>query len=317
MKRYITFFVLCLLVVATATAQQDAQYTQFMFNKLVYNPGYGGSQNAACITAIVRNQWMGIEGAPQTQALSFNMPVSNQRVGVGGNIFRNTIGETENITVDASYAYRIPMGNGMLGLGAQASVRLFRVNFNRLTSTQPRGSDPAIPTGTQSKYLPNFGLGAYYTGETFYLGISMPRLLQNNIDFADDQTIISRESRHFYAMGGLLFPINENLKLQPQVLLKLVTGAPFDADANLNLVILDRFTVGVSYRIGGSLVSGVGESVDMLVAAQVSENILLGVSYDITISGLQDYNTGSIEAAIRYCIGSGNSIEDYSNPRFF
>ncbi|MFK7934199.1 MAG: PorP/SprF family type IX secretion system membrane protein, partial [Saprospiraceae bacterium] len=196
-------------------------------------------------------------------------------------------------------------------------VRLFRVNFGRLTSIQPKASDPAISDGTQSKFLPNFGLGAYYTGETFYVGISMPRLLQNNIDFADDESIISRESRHFYAMGGLLLPLSENLKLQPQVLLKMVGGAPFDADMNVNLVIADRFTVGATYRIGGSIVSGAGESIDLLLAAQVSDNILLGLSYDVTLSNLQDYNSGSIEAAIRYCIGGSSDVEEYSNPRFF
>ncbi|MFK7933654.1 MAG: PorP/SprF family type IX secretion system membrane protein, partial [Saprospiraceae bacterium] len=120
MKKYTTLFSFLILLALTATAQQDQQYTQFMFNKLGYNPGYAGSQNAACITAIARNQWIGLEGAPETQALTFNMPVSGQRVGVGANIIRNTIGESENVTVDAAYAYRIPMGNGMLGLGMQA-----------------------------------------------------------------------------------------------------------------------------------------------------------------------------------------------------
>lgn len=317
MKKYTTLFCFFILCALTATAQQDQQYTQFMFNKLGYNPGYAGSQNAACITAIARNQWLGLDGAPSTQALTFNMPVSNQRVGIGANIVRNTIGATENITVDAAYAYRVRMGNGMLGLGVQASVRLFRTDFGDLTATQPIGSDMAIPQGLQSKFLPNFGIGAYYTAETFYLGVSMPRLLQNNIDFADDESIISREARHFYAMGGLLLPLSDNLKLQPQVLLKYVADAPFDADVNVNLVISNRFTIGASYRLGGSSISGAGESVDILLAAQVSDNILFGISYDVTLSDLKEYNSGSIEAAIRYCIGSTTDVEEYSNPRFF
>jgi type IX secretion system PorP/SprF family membrane protein len=304
-----------LVLAAVVYAQQDPQYSQFMYNKLGLNPAYAGSGEAACISAIYRTQWIGIDGAPQTMLANFHMPLQNNRVGIGGAIWRNTIGISETLNAEAAYAYRMRLGSGHLALGVMASVRLMRVEFNR---TQPvQQGDQSIPGAFRSKYIPNFGVGAYYQTPRFYLGLSLPRVLENSIDFSDEEVTISREVRHFYVMGGVLLDLNENTKLQPQVLLKYVPGAPFDADANLNLIILNRYTVGLSYRIGGSKVNGAGESVDVLLGAQVTNNIMFGLAYDITLSDLRNYNSGTIEAVARYCFGKGASGEEYLNPRFF
>ena len=177
--RKILFTFICALFAMTSFAQQEQQYTQFMYNKLGYNPGYAGSNETACITGIIRNQWLGLEGAPQTQVLSFNMPILNQRVGIGANLTRRTIGISQRLTLDAVYSYRIRLATGTLGLGVQASVRYFNNNFRdgRLVSTVPIALDNSIPSSARSKYVPNFGAGAYFSNERFYVGASIPRLL--------------------------------------------------------------------------------------------------------------------------------------------
>lgn len=299
-------------------AQQEQQYTQFMYNKLGYNPGYAGSHDAACITGIYRNQWLGLEGAPQTQALSFNMPLRNKRVGVGVNLNHNTIGISETWTLDGAYSYRIPAGSGYLGLGLQGSIRSLRNDYNdpRLVSTVPSILDGSVPTGERSKLVPNFGVGLYYNTQTFYIGLSVPRIISNNIDFNDVGSIIGKEVNHVYLMTGFMLKVTDNIHLNPQILLKYADNSPFDADLNLTALFNNKFSAGLTYRVGGSTVTGAGESIDLMIGAQITDEVLLGLSYDISLSDLKDYNDGSIELALRYCFGKSEG-ENFMNPRFF
>ncbi len=302
---------LCLL------AQQEEQYTQFMFYKLGFNPGYAGSQDGITISALVRSQWMGFEGAPQTQLVTFNMPLLNDRIGVGASVLRQTIGVTSYYTAEGVYAYRIPVGRGTLGLGLQGSVRLLRVNYTDLEGTQSIDIDNAVPGAIQSKYVPNFGFGAYYSTERYYLGLSAPRLLQNNINLADEQNLINRERRHYYFMGGLLLPLGEKVEFQPQMLLKYVPATPFDGDVNFNLVFVEKYTAGLSYRIGGAKNNNAGEAISLLLAAQLTDHILLGMSYDATLTELRHFSNGTMEVALRYSVGGRSTGKGYVNPRFF
>jgi len=298
-------------------AQQEAHNTQFMFNKLGYNPGFAGTRDVPSITAIYRNQWLGIEGAPQMQILNFAMPLLNQRVGVGLNLTRQSAGITELITLDGVYSYRFRLWRGYLGIGIQGSVRSHTIDYRdpRLYATQPIDLDPAIPDLSQRRFLFNFGTGVYYQGEKFYFGLSAPRLLPSNIDFAEAEETISREVQHIYMMGGVSIQAGDNVRFQPQALIKFVPHAPVDADINVNAIFTERYIAGVSYRLGGSS-TGFGESVDLLVAAQISKAIFLGFSYDITLSELRDFNTGSMEVLLRVSFGKSEG-EDIINPRFF
>ena len=317
MKRIFTISIF-LLIVKLAFSQQEPQYTQFMYNKLAMNPAYAGSREGACFTGVFRSQWIGLEGAPKTQMLSFDMPLLDERVGIGLNVNRTTIGISEKWTVDGIYAYRIPIGAGHLGVGIQASVRYIGNNYadSRLVATQGISSDGGIPVGEQSKYVPNFGAGLYYNTNKFYIGLSVPRFLENSIDFNSLSGSLGKEVPHIYFMTGLLWEISKNAKLQPQVLLKYAQNTPFDVDINLNLIMIEKLTLGLSYRIGGSSVSGGGESVDLLFAIQATEQLLFGFSYDITLSELKDYSSGSIEAVVRLCL-SNSKGSDVVNPRFF
>lgn len=304
--------------VLSLRAQQDEQFTQFMYNKLSFNPAYAGALETPTFTVLARQQWMGLEGAPSTQLLSFNVPLSSTGIGLGAGISRHTIGITDRYTFDAAYTYRFNLGvGGRLGIGLSSSVRLLQIRFGQAESTQPREQDPSIPTGTQSKYLPNFGAGIYYSNQTFYLGMSIPRMLQNNIDLADEGTVISREIRHFYLMGGVLLRLTDNVQMQPQALLKYVSGAPFDADVNFAFIFNEKIYAGLSYRLGGSKKNNIGESISGLFGIQLSDKFMFGLSYDATLSELRSYTSGTLEGVLRYSLGGQSRGTDIINPRFF
>ena len=322
--RKILLFSIFITLGLSATAQQEAQYTQFMYNKLAYNPAYAGSLGATTATGIIRSQWLGLEGAPKSQVFNIDAPLSDNRVGIGLNLARTTIGIATNYNADISYAYRVPLGKGNIGVGLQGSIRSFNANYSdeRLISTQGTIFDASIPVGQQNKMTPNFGAGVYYKEEKLYIGFSVPRLLENNIDFSEDATVISESIRHFYLMGGYLFDVKENVQLQPQMLIKYAQNSPLDVDLNVNAIFMNKYMVGATYRVGGSSRGLPAESIDILFSTQVNEHFLFGIAYDVTVSELRDYSSGSIEAMVRYSFGPKNTAEkevegDYLNPRFF
>ena len=245
MKKYLLFSIFATLLSMTAIAQQEAQFTQFMYNKLAYNPAYAGSLEAICATAIVRSQWLGLEGAPKSQVFNIDAPLYSNRIGIGLNVARYTIGISTNYNADLSYAYRVPLGKGKIGVGIQGSIRSFNANYNddRLISTDGMTIDASIPIGQQNKLTPNFGAGIYYKEDKLYIGFSVPRLLENNIDFSEDATIISESIRHFYLMGGYVFDINEKVQLQPQALIKYAQNSPLDVDLNVNAIFMNKYMV--------------------------------------------------------------------------
>ena len=300
-------------------AQQQPLNTQFMYYKLGYNPAFAGSQEAPCVSCIIREQWLGLEGAPSTQALTFNMPLMNQRVGIGANLMRHKIGITTIYNIDGAYSYRLRLGQGMLGIGVQGSLRSFTNDFNETIAIQSKPDDLTIPTNNENKFTFNFGTGLYFNSERFYIGVSAPRLLTNSIDFNANDNVVSREVQHLYFMSGYTITLREDLHLRPQFLLKYANNAPLNADLNLNLLIQDKFVTGLTYRTRGNKVNDRwGESLDVLFGAQITENLMFGFSYDFTLSDLREFTSGSIEASLHYCFGpSSNPNSEFENPRFF
>lgn len=318
MKKLYILIVSC-LTFSFLNAQQEEQFSQFMYNKLAFNPAYAGSKDGACFTAVTRNQWIGgPKGTPQSQLLNFSMPLFGRKVGIGFTIGHHTLGLTERFTAEASYAYRIKVARGFLSMGLQGSVRLMSINFSDAVTTQPMEVDGAIPGDLQSKYIPNFGAGIYYHNTRFFIGVSAPRLLSNSIDLAEDDLIITRETPHVYFTGGMRWDLNADLQFQPQILLKYVRNSPFEGDANVNFIFFNRFTAGVSYRLGGSKRNGIGEAVGLIGGIQISDELFLGLSYDYSLSEIRYTTGGSVEAVVRYCIGGqSDNAAEFVSPRFF
>ncbi len=307
-----------LALACCAFGQQEQMYTQFMFNKLAYNPGYAGSFVSPTLTAIYRNQWMGLDGAPKVMSLSYTQPLLNNRVGIGGNVSRQTIGINTNLTIDVAYSYRIQLKRGTLGVGLQASMRNIRQNWADQRIIAIDQNDPGIPLDPKSKFVPNFGAGVYYNAytERWYAGIALPRIVSNSIDFSEFGEVLSREVQHINAMGGIKFETTEDLEVTPQVLLRYAIGAPFDAEMNVSALLYKKFYGGLTYRVGGDT-NFAGESIDIALGFQAIDKLFFCFSYDIGLTRLRKYNNGSIEATVRWWFNPPDDVVPVKPARPF
>lgn len=310
--------IISLFVCIQLYGQQQPLYTQFMYNKQVYNPAFVAVENAPSLGLVYRTQWVGIEGAPDFQGLSFAMPLRNDRIGIGVNLKRVSIGLSNEILIEGLYGYRIDMGPGQLTLGTQLSLKSFSLNFtgDNVLTTDGIANDPAVADGTRSSQIFNFGLGAYYRSDRIFFGLSVPRIQNVDLNSISDFDL-SREERHIYAMAGAKFDINDDLSVTPQILYRYTRNTPLDLDVNASLTYLDRYTAGLTYRLGGDA-NSIGESLDLILAMQVSEKILIGFAYDYTLSELRKQSSGSLEIIANYRFNvSGGEGSDLINPRYF
>jgi type IX secretion system PorP/SprF family membrane protein len=310
MKNIITFF----FIIANlfAYGQQQAHYTQFVFNKLAFNPAYAGSKEAMSASILTRNQWIGFEGAPSTQLMSFHAPILKNRVGLGASLVRDKIGISNDIGLNIAYAYRVKIKKSTFSLGLQTSFRNISIDWSSTTPTQL--GDNVIPMGNPSIFKMNIGLGAYYANDNFFAGISIPFLIEGEtgiIASLSDETIRTPfEQRHYFATIGGIFNLVGGgvLKLQPSILVKYVNNAPADLDINTFFIFQDKFWFGVTYRYE--------DSVDGVVQFQVTPELRLGMAYDFTLSELKDYNQGSLEVMLEYNF-TPKAKDKLLNPRHF
>lgn len=299
-----------------AQAQLEEQYTMFMLSKLNYNPAYAGADAPLSINALVRKQWMGFEGAPFTQKINTDFTLLNERVGVGVSLRHSTAGITEQVILKGSYAYRFQLGNGYLGTGINGSVKYLGTNYQdkRLFSSIDISLDGSVPMETVADFEPNFGVGLYFNNKKLYLGASIPNMLNiKTVDVAGETIFIN--PHHYYMMFGY------NLKFQlleftPQFLVKYVEGAPFDADINVMATYNEKLKLGLGYRIGGDLDVSLGESVSIMAGLPVTKLLFFGMSYDMSLSELKKYSSGSLEGVLQYRINSASDDASVS-PRFF
>jgi type IX secretion system PorP/SprF family membrane protein len=301
------------------SAQQQPLHTMFMYNKLLVNPAYAGYHDHACASAIVREQWLGFEGAPKSQALSFNMPLSSQRIGLGFNLQHNSIGVSSSTTVDAIYDYRIPVGNGTLSLGVQGSGRFLYVDYNdpAVKAIQDINIDPGVDLNTDNKFIGNVGAGIYYSTATFYAGLSSPRLMASDIDFEVNNLFTSREQPHYYLMTGVALALDHRMSFVPQVMVRYTEAAPVSVDLNLGIRWGEDHSVGVSFRKGSDSGDEFLESIDVMASVKVLRGLRLGAAYDFTMSELQRFSDGSIEVMLMYCFGEAAKPATFVNPRYF
>lgn len=318
MKPFYTFVCVLLLSVAwvtSADAQQDLQYTQFMFNKLNFNPAYAGSKGAWCLSGIYRKQWFGIERAPETATLNVHGAVANKRVGLGLSVSYDQIGFSNRVAAETNYSYIIPFKKikSRLSIGLRAGVYYHQIRWDQVDLIDQ--IDNAIPEGTSSHILPNFGAGVYYESNRWYAGISVPHLFVNEGDFnipSSNGAVEPDFTQHYYGMGGYTANMSENVQIQFNALFKYAVNAPVSMDLNLSFVFVKRVLFGVTYRVG--------DSVDALFQWQITPQLRIAAAYDFSITQLQQYNSGSIEAMISYCfikVDKDNINPSLGNERFF
>ncbi|WP_378185285.1 type IX secretion system membrane protein PorP/SprF [Aquimarina sp. W85] len=315
MKKFLLIAMICIFSMSIH-AQQDAQYTQYMYNTISVNPAYAGSRGALSITGLHRSQWVGVEGAPRSQTLSVNTPLGiDNQIGVGFSVINDQIGPTSETYFDVDFSYTIRTSEkAQLSFGVKAGGHLLNVDFNRLTKYNI--NDPSFESNINNKFSPNLGVGLYYFTDVFYLGLSAPNILetdhfdeQSTVETSNTTSVIAKERINYYLIAGHVFDISSNVKFKPALLTKLVTGTPLQVDVSANFLLYDRFTVGGAYRWSAAW--------SALLGFQVSDGVLIGLSYDreITELGTAKFNSGSYELMVRFELFK--SYDRILTPRFF
>jgi type IX secretion system PorP/SprF family membrane protein len=286
-------------------AQQDAMYSQYMFNYLAVNPGYAGSRDVLSATGLYRKQWVNVEGAPSTTTFAIDMPIRHEQMGIGLMVFNDQIGVEKNTGLYASYAYRLRLTKkGTLAFGANIGFAQYRASLGNVDPKNPTTPDQAFSRNVNN-LNPNFGFGVFYSTDRFYLSASLPHVLAS--DLIESTELQSRLKKHYFLGAGYVFRVNPNLTLKPSVLVKVVEGAPMQGDANLNAWLMDKVGLGVSYRTGDAVV--------LLAEFQLLPALRFGYAYDITTTRLARYASGTHELMLRYEFATRK--KKIVTPRYF
>ncbi len=315
MRKLFTFLVVILFGGATY-AQQDAMFTKYMFNSLIYNPGYAGSKEYMSLNVLHRTQWWGIEGAPSSQSFTIHTPLSYDRIGVGFSVVNDVIGPTHTISANLSYAYRISFGKSKLAIGLQGGLMNWRANWNEI-KIKDQG-DEAFGDESESFWLPNFGLGLYFYNKHFYVGASSPHLIEYDLRDNPDTELYARQVRHYYFTVGGAIPLNgDDLILKPSLLIKNVgmfsnlkpednvfrdIGAPTEFDIDLSVLFYETFWLGSSFRSAIEAYDDRSsfDSVDVWFSYMLKNGLRIGGAYDYTLTKLQQPAQGSFEVMLGY-----------------
>lgn len=299
----------CVGISSSVKAQQDAQYTQYMYNTLSINPAYAGSREVLSAVLLHRSQWVGVDGAPTTQTLSAHTPITKNLMGIGLNITNDAIGPSRQTYIDASYSYGIEVGReSQLNFGIKAGAHLLDVDYSKLDIFD--NTDPNFQNDVDNKFSPQFGLGALLFAENYYVGLSVPNVLEtkhfDQSNNSNSNTVV-KERISYYLTGGYVFDLSSDLKLKPTLLTKMTEGAPLQVDVSANFLLYEKLTLGAAYRWDAAL-SG-------LVAFQFTDAWMLGFAYDTDTTKYTNYNDGSFEVFLRFELFK--KYNKMLTPRFF
>jgi type IX secretion system PorP/SprF family membrane protein len=295
--RILLLLVVMLFAYQKSIAQTEPMYSQYMFNMLGVNPAYAGSREASSFNLFQRRQWIGLQGAPQTTSISFDQSILNKAAGWGIQLYDDKIGVEKADGINLMGATRIRVSEkGVLSGGLSLGLMNYRIDLMNVIGRYTP-SDPAFYANL-NKWTPSLGLGIYYNTDNFYAGVSIPNILKSKLTAL---TLIKSglqkvNQKHIFLTTGVVIPINEELKLKPSTMIKIVEGAPIEADFNTNIWLRDIIGLGVSYRTGDAIIG--------MAEIQANENLRFGYAYDMTISALKSYNTGTHEIMLRYEFGN-------------
>ncbi|MDM1513505.1 PorP/SprF family type IX secretion system membrane protein [Myroides odoratimimus] len=286
-------------------AQQDPQYTQYMYNHSNVNPAYAGTTEGLNVFGLYRTQWVGIEGAPKTASVSINTPLGNNGLGLGVHFVNDHLGVMDDNTLSVDLSYEIDLNyDYRLSFGLKGSANLLDVSYSKLHIHNQ--SDPIVEEDVKNKFNANVGAGLFLYSNKSYVGVSVPAFL-SRYRYNDNNLETLKEKKHFFITGGHVFDLTSNLKFKPAAMVKVVEGSPLQVDLTANFMFVEKFTIGAAYRWDASL-SG-------LVGFQVSNNVFIGYSYDAETTKLANYNSGSHELFLRFSLF--NSNKRIFAPRFF
>jgi len=307
MKKFFVVFV-TLVLVEFSYAQQDAQFSNYMYNTLSFNPAYAGSRGTSSIYLSQRSQWVGLDGAPSTNAFSYHSPIGSSKLGFGLSFLNDAIGPVqENLisldisyTINTSYEYK-------LAFGLRASAHMLNIDFMKLNIFNP--GDVLAQSNINNRISPNIGVGLFWYSDRNYLGFSIPNLLETrhiNKDLNSSVSSVSKERLHYHLTAGYIFDLSREVLFKPAILTKFVSGAPLQVDVSANFQMYEKFTLGASYRLDAA--------VSFLAGFQINRNWFLGYGYDFDTNSLSTYNSGSHEVFLRFEVFRNNNVKA---PRFF
>lgn len=308
MKKKIIGLVVLLFTI-TGYTQQDAQYTQYMYNTIVVNPAYAGSRQTMSVFALHRTQWVGMEGAPVTNSVSINTPFNESKLGMGLSFVNDQIGPSDENNIAVDFSYTIPASEKYkMSFGLKASANLLNVDFTKLDQ-YPGGA--IFEDNIDNKFSPNIGVGFYLHSDNSYIGISAPNLIETeHFDKSATSTAtshIATEKINYYLIAGYVFDLNPNLKLKPSLITKYVQGAPLQVDVSANFMMNEKFVAGLAYRWSAAM--------SAMVGFHATDSWFIGYSYDFETTELAHYNSGSHEIFLRFELF--NSYDKIISPRFF
>lgn len=308
-------FSILLLIIASVNvcfSQQDAQYTQYMYNTQIINPGYIGSKNALGFGLLYRTQWAGFDGAPNTGTFTFNTPLGLlKRNAIGLSIVNDRIGPSNETSITVDYAYSLLLsGNSRISFGIKGGLSILDVDYTKLNIYDE--NDWQFAENIDKKVQPQIGAGIYYNDDKLYLGLSVPNFFNskhynaNNTNNSNEDAI-AIERLHYFFIAGYVFDINESIRFKPATMLKWVNGSPLQVDVSANFLFNNKFTLGASYRWDAAI--------SAMAGFQISEQFFLGVGYDFQTTDIQDHSNGSYEFFLKFDLF--NNPERILTPRFF
>lgn len=288
----------------TTQAQQLPQFTQYMYNTISINPAYAGSRDAFSLTALNRNQWAGISGAPRTQTLSIHSPLRNEQIGLGLSVINDKTGYENYTYLYADFSYTINVSQDVtLSFGLKGGFSYYDLDED-LFSEPSVLQDPFFREKF-NKWTPNFGAGLLLSSQNWYVGLSAPKIINNdNNEFSE---FVALEQVHYYMTGGYVFDLSDTWKLRPTALAKVTNGAPLSFDMSGTVIYDEKLYLGATYRIDDAI----GAFIDF----QIFEPLRIGYGYEYSISDLRPYTSGSHEVILIYELRLQNT--KYKSPRFF
>lgn len=295
---------LAVIFVSSLHAQQQVQYTQYMYNTMSVNPAYTGTSNRLEAYLIHRSQWVGMSGAPNSQNIGVQGAVSN-RIGLGFNAIKDRLGPANEVYLNASAAVRLNLSSKVkLSIGINGGVDVLSVDWS--SGQVMHENDQSLMNNIRSRVRPLVGAGLYLYGNNWYAGISSPSFMKAD-RYTSSITAPINSVIHWYFIGGYVFTLSDQLKFKPAILGKLVQGAPLSLDISANFLLQERFTMGAAYRFN--------DAFSVLAGITFKKSFFLGYSYDFSVTRLQKFNNGSHDIIFRYTLF--DKIQNIRSPRFF
>jgi len=296
--------IVVLLICTQANAQQDPHFAQYFDNTLFVNPAYAGSKEVMNVTAIHREQWTGFNGRPRSTTLSLHTPLPYESVGVGLTAVNDNIGPMNQTMVyaDVSYTLKFKNSKSRLAFGVKGGVNIINGRFSELSTTTE--NDEKLMQNVRNNVNPNFGFGIYYHLPKFFVGVSVPKMLERSYY---DVSKTNLERRHYYGIIGGVFDLSSKWKIRPSVQVKMTQGAPVSVDMSTAFIYNEKFWIGALYRwnaaAGGFL------------QVNVTRQFKIGFATEFGVKSIRQYNSGTFEVLLSYDLRFKNS--GIRSPRFF